>query len=243
VLLAGDAAHLTPPFAGQGMNSGVRDAANLAWKLAAVAQGRANKALLDTYQVERNRHARALIDMALRIGWYMQPKSRLGAAASQTLLRAVCLVPAARDYILNLKFKPKPRFHEGLFATAAAECLIAPGQLMTQPRVQLSRGEQELLDNVLAPGFTMLRLSGSGVAAPAFVERVVDVARQGEAMPAANSGSEVVSDVDGELARVLDSARAEAVILRPDRYVLAYLRRDDPASARAAENLLQPYFT
>ena len=86
VLLAGDAAHLTPPFAGQGMNSGVRDAANLAWKLVANLQHGASPQLLQSYQQERKPHAWALIQMALRIGAFMQPKSRWGAALAQTLL-------------------------------------------------------------------------------------------------------------------------------------------------------------
>jgi len=68
VLLAGDSAHQTPPFAGQGMCSGLRDAANLAWKLEAVLHGRATDALLDTYQLERERHTRALIELALSLG-------------------------------------------------------------------------------------------------------------------------------------------------------------------------------
>lgn len=68
VLLAGDAAHQTPPFAGQGMCSGLRDAANLAWKLAAVVHGDASDTLLDSYQAEREPHLRATIDMAIMMG-------------------------------------------------------------------------------------------------------------------------------------------------------------------------------
>ncbi|MDR3509689.1 MAG: bifunctional 3-(3-hydroxy-phenyl)propionate/3-hydroxycinnamic acid hydroxylase, partial [Caulobacteraceae bacterium] len=68
VLLAGDSAHQTPPFAGQGMCSGLRDAANLAWKLGAVLDGAADEALLDTYQTEREPHVRALIEFAIGMG-------------------------------------------------------------------------------------------------------------------------------------------------------------------------------
>lgn len=68
VLLAGDAAHQTPPFAGQGMCSGLRDAGNLAWKLAAVVKGEAGVDLLDSYQPEREPNVRATIDMAIMMG-------------------------------------------------------------------------------------------------------------------------------------------------------------------------------
>lgn len=79
VLLAGDAAHQTPPFAGQGLCSGLRDAANLAWKLAALVKGNANAALLDTYQPERAQNLRATIDMAIMMGRMVCTTSRLGA--------------------------------------------------------------------------------------------------------------------------------------------------------------------
>jgi 3-(3-hydroxy-phenyl)propionate hydroxylase len=69
VLLAGDAAHQMPPFAGQGMCSGLRDGANLAWKLDAVIRGMSPDALLDSYQVEREPNVRGIIDMALMMGW------------------------------------------------------------------------------------------------------------------------------------------------------------------------------
>jgi 3-(3-hydroxy-phenyl)propionate hydroxylase len=68
VLLAGDSAHQTPPFAGQGLCSGLRDAANLSWKLAAVLGGRAGEALLDSYQLEREPHVRTMIELAIGMG-------------------------------------------------------------------------------------------------------------------------------------------------------------------------------
>lgn len=87
VLLAGDAAHQTPPFAGQGMCSGLRDAANLAWKLAAVTGGTASDSLLDTYQPEREPNVRATIDMAIMMG------------------RTVCITSRWRAFVRDWSFR------------------------------------------------------------------------------------------------------------------------------------------
>lgn len=223
ILLAGDAAHLTPPFAGQGMNSGVRDAANLAWKLAAVLQGRAGESLLDTYEMERKPHAWSLIRMALRIGSFMQPASVLGAALFQGALKLVCLVPAARDYILHLKFKPKPRFYEGFFdASCGAGSPVPPGQLFPQPRMQQPGGSEVLLDEWLGPGFSILQWADSPeLAWPAGLQaRVVKVLRQeDDFLPGLQAQ---VRDVSGVIGRLLAQAGAGAVVIRPDRHVLAY---------------------
>jgi 3-(3-hydroxy-phenyl)propionate hydroxylase len=231
VLLAGDAAHLTPPFAGQGMNSGVRDAANLAWKLAANLQHAASPQLLESYQQERKPHAWALIQMALRIGAFMQPKSRLGAALAQTLLKVVCIVPAARDYILHLKFKPKPRFFEGFFVPwNMPKAKIPSGQLMTQPLMELPDGNTTLLDNLLGTGFAVLQWADTPeLPLPAGMQaRVVRVIRHADDFLPDTLAAHLpcVRDVQHELAAVLDSAKAQAVVLRPDRYVLAYVGQD-----------------
>lgn len=84
LLLAGDSAHQTPPFLGQGMCAGIRDAANLAWKLNEVLRGRAGDALLDTYQSERLPHVREFIELAIRLGGVINTKAiEAGLAAGQ----------------------------------------------------------------------------------------------------------------------------------------------------------------
>lgn len=265
VLLAGDAAHLSPPFAGQGMNSGVRDAMNLAWKLGAVTRRVATPELLDTYEAERKPHAWALIRMALRIGAFMQPRSRLGAALTQGALRLACLLPAARDYILQLRFKPKPRLSAGLFAPWKRGAPVIPsGQLMTQPLVQPRGGSECLLDEVLGSGFALIRRAR--VAGPASAARaakpaqqtpvaargleqmgvpfvVLDLVPGGSAFPPDEAGTSLIRDVSGELFRVLDSAGADAVLLRPDRYVLAYLGGDSEEDFEAARRALSAFYT
>jgi 3-(3-hydroxy-phenyl)propionate hydroxylase len=81
LLLAGDACHQTPPFLGQGMCAGMRDASNLAWKLAAVLGGDAPDALLDTYESERLPHVRAFIELAVKLGAVLQETDPIAAAA------------------------------------------------------------------------------------------------------------------------------------------------------------------
>ncbi|MCG2630066.1 bifunctional 3-(3-hydroxy-phenyl)propionate/3-hydroxycinnamic acid hydroxylase [Bradyrhizobium sp. WYCCWR 13023] len=84
LLLAGDSAHQTPPFLGQGMCAGIRDAANLAWKLASVIRGGADASLLDTYQSERQPHVREFIELAIRLGGVINTKAiEAGLAAGQ----------------------------------------------------------------------------------------------------------------------------------------------------------------
>jgi len=72
LLLAGDACHQTPPFLGQGMCAGMRDAANLAWKLAAVLRDGAPESLLDTYESERRPHVETFIELAVKLGAILQ---------------------------------------------------------------------------------------------------------------------------------------------------------------------------
>ncbi|WP_285549215.1 bifunctional 3-(3-hydroxy-phenyl)propionate/3-hydroxycinnamic acid hydroxylase [Actinoplanes regularis] len=93
VFLLGDAAHLTPPFIGQGMCAGIRDAANLTWKLAMVLDGRAEDRLLTTYETERRPYAKAMIRMAMLIGWVMTGGGRRTAPLRRSLLRIVTRLP------------------------------------------------------------------------------------------------------------------------------------------------------
>lgn len=150
VLLAGDAAHLSPPFAGQGMNSGIRDANNLAWKLAEVLAGGPVDRLLDSYERERKPHAKAMIRLAEQMGSIMMPRSRPQGALVRGAFRCLGLYPSARDYLATMKFKPKPRFTGGLVerdtGTAAGPLV---GSLFPQPLVEQPDGSTLLLDELL----------------------------------------------------------------------------------------------
>ena len=99
VFLAGDAAHLMPPFAGQGMNGGMKDAANLSWKLAAVLNGQASEEILDTYEVERAPVVRRMVEVSRRLGSIIMPTNRAIAAARDSVFACLNLSRRFRAFI------------------------------------------------------------------------------------------------------------------------------------------------
>jgi len=160
VFLAGDAAHLTPPFAGQGMNSGLRDAHNLGWKLAEALHMECPKDLLASYEIERKPHAWSLIRLALRMGQVMMPASWLQGMGTRALFRLLTLSPAAREYVMQMKYKPKPRFEAGfIWHTARPRKTSVVGQMLPQPVVEATDRCTYLLDDVLGDRPTLLILS------------------------------------------------------------------------------------
>jgi 3-(3-hydroxy-phenyl)propionate hydroxylase len=157
LMLGGDAAHLMPVWQGQGYNSGIRDAANLGWKLAAVVNGHAGDALLDTYDVERRKHARAMIDLSTMVGRVISPTNRRIAALRDRVIHAASVVPSLKRYILEMRFKPMPRYQQGAVFHAETPSDTSPtGTLFIQPRVDTREEQNVLLDDVLGTGFAVL---------------------------------------------------------------------------------------
>ena len=157
LLLAGDAAHLMPVWQGQGYNSGIRDAANLGWKLAAVVNGQAGDALLDTYDVERRKHARAMIDLSTMVGRVISPTNRRVAALRDRVIRAASVVPSLKRYVLEMRFKPMPRYEQGAVVHSEPRSAdLADGTLFIQPRVDTRDAQNVLLDDVIGPWFAVL---------------------------------------------------------------------------------------
>ena len=227
MFLAGDAAHLMPPFAGQGMNSGIRDAHNLAWKMAAIVKRELGPALLDTYEAERRGHAADMIELAVRMGQVMMPRTRTRAFALQTFFRMLALYPAARSYFAEMKYKPKPRFRQGFLINSGQpheHSLV--GALFPQALVATARGYQ-LLDDVLGDGFSLVAPPGTSTQ----LLQGVDAARGLKARLVAVLGREdtsttadpiiTVRDVRGDIATLLAPYPIGLYLLRPDRYVAA----------------------
>ena len=247
VLLAGDAAHLTPPFAGQGMNSGIRDAGNLAWKLAAVLRRQAGPALLQTYEQERRDHVWQMIDLALRMGRIMAPRTWLDAALTQGGFMALNLLPPARDYVTQMRYKPPPRFTAGFLVPDGRGRRSIVGRMAPQPRVRTAAGAAVLLDEVLGPGFALLVRTTDPRAVFASLQHPVWRSLRANRVAilpdghkaVAGEGWTAVVEADGALQVMLAPYPAHAVLLRPDRYIAAAISLSDPApAARAIEALL-----
>jgi 3-(3-hydroxy-phenyl)propionate hydroxylase len=234
LLLAGDAAHLMPVWQGQGYNSGIRDAANLGWKLAAVITGRAGDRLLDSYDAERRQHARAMIDLSALVGRVISPTDRRVAAVRDLLVRAASAVPSLKRYVLEMRFKPMPRYERAAVVQPdprkRKDNDSPVGTLFIQPRVATREHDNILLDDVLGSWFAVLCWNNNPreiLGAEAFARWKSLGARFVALRPLTQLhwvGQDdpdvvVVGDATGELKAFFDAHSESVLFLRPDRCV------------------------
>lgn len=214
VFLAGDAAHAMPPWIGQGMCAGVRDAANLCWKLAAVVRGRAPDSLLDSYQAERKPHVTEVTRRAVRNGRLITERRKPLAWLRNHLLRNLTRLPGVLAGGQKLIWIPDARYRAGLFAPDAH---AAVGWQLPQPWVTDSTGEKLRLDDVLGGGWAVLHFG----AAPVGTDQWQRLGASSLAVTSHEPAAGAIRDDDGTLTRWLRGKKAAAVVVRPDGFVFA----------------------
>lgn len=176
-LIAGDAAHLMPVWLGQGWNSGMRDATNLGWKLAAVLSGQAGDALLDTYTDERKDHAKAMVDLSLTFGKFIKITNPVAVAVRDVAATTLNIFPQVKSYFADMRFKPMPRYTRGVLADPTAQTSgratatltnrlipvrtantkVSPvGVQFPQPRVNTRDTDNVLLDDAIGAWWSVI---------------------------------------------------------------------------------------
>jgi 3-(3-hydroxy-phenyl)propionate hydroxylase len=216
VFLMGDAAHLTPPFVGQGLCAGVRDSMNLSWKLAGVLSGDLPESVLDTYEEERKPHARAMIRLAKLIGVSMTRGGKAGDLLRKAIAPRLHWIPGLRDRLLDGETPPLRRsgLVEGLGLRKSLD-----GRLC--PNVILADGTR--YDDVTRGGFVLV------TGAPLSPQLRAVLAAQGTEVLEVEPGS--------PLYQWLEDGKAAAALVRPD-YTVVRAGRDVAELCEAAPKFL-----
>lgn len=199
VFILGDAAHLTPPFIGQGMGAGIRDAMNLTWKIAGVLAGTLDPAVLDTYQQERKPHVRSLVRLTLIIGWAMTAGGDLGDLIRRTVTPRLKLLPGLRSRVVDSRTPP-------LHRSALVAKTLFPGHLAGTLSPNPPVGQCRRLNDVTGNRFAVVCTTRLSLQDEELLQRRGAVA--------------VIATPGGELADWLARGHASAAIIRPDMTVM-----------------------
>ena len=214
IFLAGDAAHQTPPFLGQGMNSGMRDVINLAWKLPLVLSGRCAPSLLETYQAERDDHAHDLVSWAVDMGNLMQH-----LAATEAAAHAGEEPPQMQQTSRKSGYgqgREQPPIRSGVVLSKQVSNDGATGYLLPQPVVRVPEGKEVRFDDLLGARFALLTdgsvsINQKSAALIATLQiQLLDVS--------------TLEMVHGKLPELLQTR--EALLIRPDRVVFGHTDAD-----------------
>lgn len=219
----GDAAHLMPPWAGQGMQSAIRDAQNAAWKYALVAKGLAGEDILDTIRSERSPHVEMMTEMSKQLGFLIEADDPKLIALRNTLGPYLMHLPG-----LSKKMLPTTatnRFEHG-WVTGMPAKSNALGRMVPQPEVYDTLGIVHRLDDLIGQGFVAFGLdrdprelmtaeqtAGWAALGTRFMSVVGSASSR--------SDTDTVVDHTGTLTRWLRKYGATVVVLRPDRFVAA----------------------
>ncbi|EOR10537.1 bifunctional 3-(3-hydroxy-phenyl)propionate/3-hydroxycinnamic acid hydroxylase [Acinetobacter tandoii] len=232
ILLAGDAAHIMPVWQGQGYNSGMRDAFNLGWKMALVVKGKAGPELLDSYQIERKDHAKAMIDLSVMAGHVLAPPKKWQGFVRDGIAYALNYIKPIKQYLLEMRFKPMPQYHDGVLIQNKLKNSPV-GKMFIQPKIELVSGEQVLLDEIIGNDFAILAwgvdpqwgLSETSLQqwkklGVKFIQVLPAVQLQNEKRKQYD-GVICVGDIGTDIRTWFGRTNDSMVILRPDRFVAA----------------------
>ena len=228
LLLAGDAAHVMPPFMGQGMCSGVRDAWNLAWKLGLILDGKADDRLLDTYQVERMPHVSQIIDLSIYLG------------------KMICTADPHEAEQRDLAFKnrtapPPPAFPHLISGLLRRTALgdVQEGAGLLAPHVSVASGStQGRLDEVAGLGFVLITTRGEpyGGLDASTVTALHALGLRWVVLGSA-AGEMTYMDLNSRLQPFLEKVGWDTMIVRPDFYIYGGANGDADRSALVEELL------
>ncbi|MGO9899117.1 MAG: bifunctional 3-(3-hydroxy-phenyl)propionate/3-hydroxycinnamic acid hydroxylase [Solirubrobacteraceae bacterium] len=208
-LLVGDAAHLTPPFLGQGLCSGLRDALNLAWKLDLVLRGLVSEELLDTIDPERQPQNQTIIEMAVELGKLLCQLDPQVAAERDAMLRQEGVVPPIELAPLTggLLHRATGRQSDPLAGTLSVQGIVNRA------------GREGRFDDVVGRGFQLIVADGDPLAQLSREQRALIETLDMTVASLDPASPKGVRDVDGRLTDWLGENFVQAVLVRPDFYV------------------------
>lgn len=215
VFLAGDAAHAMPPWIGQGMCAGVRDVANLCWKLHAVLSGSLPESALDSYQAERLPHVKEVTNRAVKTGKLIIDRNPIRAAVRNHVFRTASRVPGFSAWLRDHRWLPDARYKDGLIARNGNP---ATGWLIPQPWVTDEKGDRVRFDDVIGGRWTILH-TGPAASWQSWRSAGVPVIRI--APPGSAPSADCIVDRDGKLTQWLENKKATVVAVRPDGFIYA----------------------
>jgi len=229
VLFAGDSAHGVSPFGARGANSGVQDAENLAWKLAAVLGGSAPEHLLDTYADEREYAADENILNSTRATDFITPKSEISRLFRTAVLELAKVHPFARTLVNSGRLSVPATLHDSVLNTPDVDAFagrMVPGAAAADAPLVRADGSRTWLLHELGAGFTALVFD-----APDTTPAPADI---GDVKRLAVGRGAALADVEGLLAQRYDLQPGSVVLFRPDQHVCARWRQPTAAALRAA---------
>lgn len=220
VFLAGDAAHLMPPFMGQGMCAGMRDVWNLSWKLDRIMKGEAEESLLETYMAERRPHVTKVIEASMFLGSIICIPDEAAAAERDEMFQSGKAPPP----------EPFPILTDGFLARDASGTVIAPaGELGPHGTVRHQR-RTERFDALVPPGFVLVLSDGislDGLSANAQNVLAALAVNTVTVRPKVEASDEDVADVQGQILPFMAQHGVKAMLVRPDFYLFGGAANSD----------------
>ncbi len=220
ILIAGDAAHVMPPFAGQGLTSGVRDAVNLGWKLSGVCKGVFPASILDSYEMERRPHIEKVTNFAVQLGGVIMTTSPVGAWFRDRVMNLIWSFPPTRNFID--KNDPIPPYDLRASPLVNRRSHRKAGLLIEQPNIVSKDNGQMPLDAAMGRGFALV---GIGIDAhnALGVNDTCRLEALGTRFVSVNAGRESYGDSENFLSNWLGQKDA-LILVRPDRIVADVLQ-------------------